>query len=90
MRDRAKATWSSRRSTASSRSGWRGARAKHWERYEIAYLDAWPASRLRWSLSVHTVVSFDFAVSVIPGLARDALPALLRRGRGLLRVLRWC
>lgn len=45
--------------------GWRGA-ARHWERYETAYLLlAGLATPL--VVSVHTVVSFDFAVSVIPG-----------------------
>src|SRR5512140_796446 len=45
--------------------GWRGS-AKHWHRYETAYLLlAGLATPL--VLSVHTVVSFDFATSVIPG-----------------------
>ncbi len=45
--------------------GWRGA-ARHWERYETAYLLlAGLATPL--VVSVHTVVSFDFAVGVIPG-----------------------
>jgi Ni/Fe-hydrogenase subunit HybB-like protein len=45
--------------------GWRGS-AIHWFRYETAYLLlAGLATPL--VLSVHTVVSFDFAVSVIPG-----------------------
>ncbi|HUP64380.1 MAG TPA: NrfD/PsrC family molybdoenzyme membrane anchor subunit [Thermoanaerobaculia bacterium] len=45
--------------------GWRGS-AKHWYRYETAYLLlAGLATPL--VLSVHTIVSFDFATSVIPG-----------------------
>jgi molybdopterin-containing oxidoreductase family membrane subunit len=45
--------------------GWRGS-AKHWQRFETAYLLlAGLATPL--VLSVHTIVSFDFAVSVIPG-----------------------
>jgi molybdopterin-containing oxidoreductase family membrane subunit len=45
--------------------GWRGA-ARHWERYETAYLLlAGLATPL--VVSVHTVVSLDFAVSVVPG-----------------------
>ncbi|HVT03537.1 MAG TPA: NrfD/PsrC family molybdoenzyme membrane anchor subunit [Thermoanaerobaculia bacterium] len=45
--------------------GWRGS-AKHWHRYETAYLLlAGLATPL--VVSVHTVVSFDFATSVIPG-----------------------
>ena len=37
-------------------------------------------------LSVHTVVSFDFATSVHPRLAHHDLPAVLRRRRHLLRL----
>ncbi len=52
--------------------GWRGA-ARHWERYETAYLLlAGLAAPL--VISVHTVVSFDFAVSVIPGWHTTIFP----------------
>jgi molybdopterin-containing oxidoreductase family membrane subunit len=45
--------------------GWRGS-ARHWNRYETAYmLLAGLATPL--VLSVHSVVSLDFAVSVLPG-----------------------
>ena len=45
--------------------GWRGS-ARHWHRYETAYLLlAGLATPL--VLSVHTVVSFDFAISILPG-----------------------
>jgi molybdopterin-containing oxidoreductase family membrane subunit len=45
--------------------GWRGS-ALHWHRYEMAYLLlAGLATPL--VISVHTVVSLDFAVSVVPG-----------------------
>src|SRR5882672_8040091 len=45
--------------------GWRGS-ARHWHRYETAYLLlAGLATPL--VLSVHTIVSFDFAVGIIPG-----------------------
>jgi len=45
--------------------GWRGS-AKHWHNYETAYLLlAGLATPL--VISVHTVVSFDFAVGLIPG-----------------------
>ena len=45
--------------------GWRGS-ARHWHRYEMAYLLlAGLATPL--VLSVHTIVSFDFAISIIPG-----------------------
>ena len=52
--------------------GWRGA-ARHWERYETAYLLlAGLATPL--VISVHTVVSFDFAVGVIPGWHATIFP----------------
>src|SRR5208283_1597304 len=45
--------------------GWRGS-ARHWHRYETAYLLlAGLATPL--VLSVHTVVSFDFAIGIVPG-----------------------
>ncbi|MBI5508307.1 MAG: polysulfide reductase NrfD [Deltaproteobacteria bacterium] len=52
--------------------GWRGS-AKHWHRYETAYLLlAGLATPL--VVSVHTVVSFDFAVSIIPGWHTTIFP----------------
>ena len=52
--------------------GWRGA-ARHWENYETAYLLlAGLATPL--VISVHTVVSFDFAVGVIPGWHATIFP----------------
>jgi len=52
--------------------GWRGA-ARHWERYETAYLLlAGLATPL--VVSVHTVVSFDFAVGIIPGWHATIFP----------------
>jgi molybdopterin-containing oxidoreductase family membrane subunit len=52
--------------------GWRGS-AKHWERYEKAYLLlAGLATPL--VISVHSVVSFDFAVSIIPGWHSTIFP----------------
>ncbi|HEX5220558.1 MAG TPA: NrfD/PsrC family molybdoenzyme membrane anchor subunit [Verrucomicrobiae bacterium] len=45
--------------------GWRGS-AKHWQRHQMAYLLlAGLATPL--VLSVHSVVSFDFAVAILPG-----------------------
>src|ERR1700704_1295255 len=45
--------------------GWRGS-ARHWQRYQSAYLLlAGLATPL--VLSVHTVVSFDFALAIVPG-----------------------
>ena len=45
--------------------GWRGS-AKHWYRYETAYLLLAGLST-PLVLSVHTIVSFDFAVAQLPG-----------------------
>jgi len=52
--------------------GWRGAN-RHWQNYERAYLIlAGLATPL--VLSVHTIVSFDFAVSVVPGWHTTIFP----------------
>ena len=52
--------------------GWRGS-AHHWHRYEIAYLLlAGLATPL--VVSVHTVVSFDFAVGIVPGWHTTIFP----------------
>jgi molybdopterin-containing oxidoreductase family membrane subunit len=52
--------------------GWRGS-AQHWHRYEIAYLlMAGLATPL--VVSVHTVVSFDFAVAIVPGWHSTIFP----------------
>ncbi len=52
--------------------GWRGA-ARHWQTYETAYLLlAGLATPL--VISVHTVVSFDFAVGIIPGWHATIFP----------------
>ena len=52
--------------------GWRGA-ASHWQHYERAYLIiAGLATGL--VLSVHSVVSFDFAVSLLPGWHMTIFP----------------
>jgi molybdopterin-containing oxidoreductase family membrane subunit len=52
--------------------GWRGS-ARHWKRYESTYLLlAGLATPL--VLSVHTVVSFDFAVSILPGWHTTVFP----------------
>jgi molybdopterin-containing oxidoreductase family membrane subunit len=45
--------------------GWRGS-ARHWQRYEIAYLLLAGLST-PLVVSVHSIVGLDFAVSVIPG-----------------------
>jgi Ni/Fe-hydrogenase subunit HybB-like protein len=52
--------------------GWRGS-ARHWHQYETAYLLlAGLAAPL--VVSVHTVVSFDFAVSILPGWHTTIFP----------------
>jgi len=52
--------------------GWRGA-ATHWHRYETAYLLlAGLATPL--VVSVHTVVSFDFTIAIIPGWHSTIFP----------------
>ncbi|MGH9575964.1 MAG: NrfD/PsrC family molybdoenzyme membrane anchor subunit, partial [Terriglobales bacterium] len=52
--------------------GWRGS-ARHWHRYETCYLLlAGLATPL--VVSVHTVVSLDFAVSIIPGWHTTVFP----------------
>jgi Ni/Fe-hydrogenase subunit HybB-like protein len=52
--------------------GWRGS-ARHWHQYETAYLLlAGLATPL--VVSVHTVVSFDFAVSILPGWHTTIFP----------------
>jgi molybdopterin-containing oxidoreductase family membrane subunit len=71
LRDRAKSmVW--KRIYGLLAMGWRGA-ARHWDRYETAYLLlAGLATPL--VVSVHTVVSLDFAVSVIPGWHATIFP----------------
>lgn len=52
--------------------GWRGS-ARHWKRYQTAYLLlAGLATPL--VVSVHTVVSYDFAVSLLPGWHNTLFP----------------
>ena len=52
--------------------GWRGS-ARHWQRYEHVYLLLAGLST-PLVLSVHTVVSFDFAVGIIPGWHATIFP----------------
>jgi Ni/Fe-hydrogenase subunit HybB-like protein len=52
--------------------GWRGS-ARHWMNYEVAYLILAGIST-PLVLSVHTIVSFDFATSVIPGWHTTIFP----------------
>jgi Ni/Fe-hydrogenase subunit HybB-like protein len=71
LRNRAKNWWSKYIFTFLS-LGWTGAN-RHWHRYEKAYLILAGIST-PLVLSVHTIVSFDFAVSVIPGWHTTIFP----------------
>jgi Ni/Fe-hydrogenase subunit HybB-like protein len=71
LRDRAKTKWQQMIFGMLS-MGWRGS-ARHWQRYQSAYLLlAGLATPL--VLSVHTVVSFDFAVGIVPGWHTTIFP----------------
>jgi len=52
--------------------GWRGS-ARHWNHYEMAYLLLAGLST-PLVLSVHSIVSFDFAVSLLPGWHATIFP----------------
>lgn len=52
--------------------GWRGSN-RHWSNYEMAYLILAGVST-PLVLSVHTIVSFDFAVSLLPGWHTTIFP----------------
>ncbi len=52
--------------------GWRGSN-RHWHRFEWAYL-LLAALATPLVLSVHSVVSFDFAVSIVPGWHTTIFP----------------
>jgi molybdopterin-containing oxidoreductase family membrane subunit len=71
MRDRTTNRWKKLACTALS-LGWHGS-GSHWQHYEKAYLLlAGLATGL--VLSVHSVVSFDFATSVVPGWHMTIFP----------------
>src|SRR5262245_61638632 len=71
LRDRAKRRWVQAVYGVLS-MGWRGS-ARHWKRYETAYLLlAGLATPL--VISVHTVVSLDFSVSLLPGWHSTIFP----------------
>jgi molybdopterin-containing oxidoreductase family membrane subunit len=71
LRDRAKSTPVKMAYGALS-LGWRGS-ARHWQRYEHVYLLLAGLST-PLVLSVHTVVSFDFAIGIIPGWHATIFP----------------
>ncbi len=71
LRDRASG-WLRRRVYGFLALGWRGS-GRHWHHYETGYLMlAGLATPL--VVSVHTIVSFDFATSVIPGWHTTIFP----------------
>ena len=71
LRDRAKKLWA-KILYGGLAMGWRGS-ARHWHRYETAsLLLAGLATPL--VLSVHTVVSFDFAAGIVPGWHATIFP----------------
>lgn len=71
LRDRAKNIWRKKIYGALS-LGWRGT-ARNWNHYEMVYmLLAGLSTPL--VLSVHSIVSFDFAVSIIPGWHTTIFP----------------
>ncbi|MBX7172615.1 MAG: polysulfide reductase NrfD [Pyrinomonadaceae bacterium] len=71
--------------------GWRGS-ARHWHRYEIAYLILAGLST-PLVLSVHSIVSFDFSVSQLPGWHATIFPPYFVAGAifaGFAMVLILC
>jgi molybdopterin-containing oxidoreductase family membrane subunit len=71
VRDKAKHLWQ-KRIYGILALGWRGS-AAHWQRHQSAYLMlAGLATPL--VLSVHSVVSFDFAVAIVPGWHSTIFP----------------
>jgi Ni/Fe-hydrogenase subunit HybB-like protein len=71
MRDRAPKLWQKRLYGALA-LGWRGS-TKHWTRYQMAYL-LLGGLATPLVVSVHTVVSFDFAISILPGWHTTIFP----------------
>lgn len=71
MRDRAPNNWA-QKLFGMLAMGWRGS-AKHWARYQKAYLLLAGLST-PLVVSVHSVVSFDFSVSIVPGWHTTIFP----------------
>ena len=90
LRDRAKEKWQQYIFGMLS-MGWRGS-AHHWHRYQSAYLLlAGLATPL--VLSVHTVVSFDFSIAIVPGWHTTIFPPYFVAGAiysGFAMVLTLC
>jgi Ni/Fe-hydrogenase subunit HybB-like protein len=71
LRDKARHIWVKRAYGVLS-LGWRGS-ARHWQRYEHIYLLLAGLST-PLVLSVHTVVSFDFSIGIVPGWHATIFP----------------
>jgi Ni/Fe-hydrogenase subunit HybB-like protein len=71
MRDKAPNRWA-QKTFGMLAMGWRGS-AKHWARYQKAYLLLAGLST-PLVVSVHSVVSFDFSVSIVPGWHTTIFP----------------
>ena len=71
MRDKAPNSWA-QKIFGMLALGWRGS-AKHWARYQKAYLLLAGLST-PLVVSVHSVVSFDFSVSIVPGWHTTIFP----------------
>jgi len=71
LRDRS-TNWYSQKIYGILAMGWRGSTA-HWHRYELAYLLLAGIST-PLVLSVHSVVSFDFAMGIVPGWHATIFP----------------
>ncbi len=71
LRDRAKSVWR-RIFYGTLAMGWRNS-SRHWHNYEMAYLLLAGLST-PLVLSVHTIVSFDFASSILPGWHTTIFP----------------
>lgn len=71
LRDTSKSWWG-RVGYGMLAMGWRNS-ARHWERYEVAYL-LLAALATPLVVSVHSVVSSDFAMAVLPGWHETVFP----------------
>jgi molybdopterin-containing oxidoreductase family membrane subunit len=71
LRDRARSRWA-QVFYGFLAMGWRGS-AVHWQRYESAYV-LLAALATPLVISVHTVVSFDFAAGIVPGWHTTIFP----------------
>jgi Ni/Fe-hydrogenase subunit HybB-like protein len=71
MRDRAK-NWTAKIAYGIGSLGWRNS-SEHWHRYEVTYLIL-AALSTPLVISVHSVVSFDFAFSLVPGWHNTIFP----------------